>query len=311
LDDEQIDAALFEPGRLEALEMRSRDAIRSLLGTLEPQSEDVARAVVGVAASAVRHVAPEFLQRVAIPAQDIARNVNHISPMAVFTADWSAHPDSGGVETLCLVAIPESMRTQVQQVRAAVGPGGSELEIITHQDEERVVMTMQHHGFPLYALSETRQCAGAFKTSDAMNRALRFVEPTPEVRDWSITPLDPGATRQFFALALAMNRIRHLGQRYVFNAGTSGSADIVLAEGQNPGEVRITARDEFLRSGYATQIQTLIKQRVHTEGNESLHDELGRWVSQQEERFVDPAYPDDLKEDVESVRKYQTSLRAY
>jgi hypothetical protein len=312
LTDTQIDGAFESPGRLEAMDVAARDALRELLGGSRLKTEEFTERVLEAASHAVRAVAPEFLQQLSIPPEIIADRVNRLSPLAVFTADWSSSQDARMVNELYLVGLPESMDGQQKAVEEKIAAEHrAEVQIVTHQDEERVVMTTQNHGFPLFALAEIQKCRHAFEESDAMTRSLRFILPEENVRSWDILPVGAREARMYFALSLALGNVRKAGQRYIFNAGGTRSVDVPLASDPDPVEARQRARDEFLRAGYGSQLKNLVESRVIEEGNKPLYEQLGAWIQEQEELATDPDYPARFRQEIDLVREYRQSIRPF
>src|SRR5690606_25896930 len=106
-----------------------------------------------------------------------------------FTAERNTRPESREVERLWLIGLPESMTGQQGAVRERLTVGRrTEAQIVRHQDEERVILTVQRHGFPLYALAETQECRRAFQESNPGDRILQFVFPEGAVRQWDLVP---------------------------------------------------------------------------------------------------------------------------
>ena len=310
--DADIDDAFAEANRLESMDVAAREHLRNLLSDGRPDTDEFKNRMIEAATQAVRAVAPDYLQRLSIPAEVIADRVNRLSPLAVFTAEWSSMPDAQMVEGLSLVGIPESMAAQQKTVHDQVAADQrQQVQILTHQDEERVVMTTQNHGFPLFALAEIQKCRHAFADSDAITRSLRFVLPEENVRTWEVLPLGAREARVQFAISLALGNVRRAGQSYVFNTGDSRSVDVPLASASDPVEARQRARDEFLRAGYASQIKSVLDSRVLTEGNKPLYDELGRWIDEQEQLADDPDYPPKFRQDIDLVREYRKSIRPF
>jgi hypothetical protein len=311
VDDREIDTAFEQPARLDAMDLAARDRVRALL--------DAPRTVPGftvaireAAEHAVRTVAPEYLGRLSIPAEQIAHAVDRLAPLAVFTGDWAAHPDSQMLEALTLLGLPESMGSQTAEVRSLVPASSrSDVELITHQDEERVVITAQHHGFPLFALAEMAECRRAYADSDALTRALRFVFPEQSVRTWDIFPVEARDSRQYFALGLGLGQVRRAGTDYVYNNGQERALDVRLGGSPDPVQARQVARDEFLKGGFASEVRATLDTRVLREGNVPLYEMLGRWIEEQDRHAADPEYPAEFQIDVELVREFRKSIRPY
>jgi hypothetical protein len=309
-NDAEIDAAFAEPTRLEAMDIHARDSVRGLIDSRRITAEGFAHRVWDAAMHAVRAVAPEYLKRLSIPAEEIARRMDRLAPLAVFTSDWTSLPESSDVEKLWLIGLPESMADQTEAVLSKLAPESrAATDVVVHSDEERVVMTVQDHGFPLYSLAEVQECRRAFEASDAATRALRFVLPEESARAWDVLPLDPSASRQFFALAMALGRVRRVGQDYVYNPGDARSVDIPLASAADRAAARQAARDAFLAAGYSSQIKSALEGRMRQEGNEELYTELGAWLAQEESRAADADYPAEFQREIEAVREYQQSIR--
>lgn len=310
--DEDIDRAFEEPARLERLERAAQPGLHGLLEDAAPDVDELARRIWNAAHQAVRAVAPEYLNRLSIPAAEIAERMNRLAPLAIFTAEWNTRPESREVERLWLIGLPESMAGQQGAVRERLSVGRrTEAQIVRHQDEERVILTVQHHGFPLYALAETQECRRAFQESNPADRILRFVLPEDEVRQWDLVPVEPREARQLFALALALGRIRRAGQRYVYNSGSPRSLDIELGAHADPVAAREAARDGFLLGGHSSEVRAWLEARTREEGNGPLYDELGRWLEQQEDHARDPEYPQEFLREIEAVREYRRSIRPF
>jgi hypothetical protein len=181
-------------------------------------------------------------------------------------------------------------------------------QLITTSDEDRVVITVQNHGFPLYALQETGDCKRAFESAGPQQRMLCFVSPESQSREWDMMPVSAQESHKWFALAMATNRIRRAGQEYMYNSGRNGSIDIPLGAAADPVVARQTARDAFLQGGYGSEVRAQIESRLRSEGNEPVHAELDAWVKQQDKYTSDPAFPADFQREIATVREFMNSI---
>ena len=312
VSDSEIDTAFEAAGRPEKLAAAVEGLLGSLLESNEVRPETLADRVLDAANQAVLQIAPRYLQTLSIPAEEIAKRVDHSSPLAVHTPDWTSQPYARDVERLWLIGLPASMREQTSQVRDRLSPANRQYaQILPHNDEDRVVITVQEHGFPLYSLQEIADCKRAYEAATNDQKQLCFVQPEREVRHWDFMPAAPQEALQWFALALATGRIRRAGQSYMYNAGKPTSVDIALGTAPDPVEARQAARDAFLSSGHASEMKLLINSRLEAEGNSSLYRELEAWVREQESFRSKPNYPADFAREIEVVRSYMNSIPPY
>jgi hypothetical protein len=312
VSDSEIDTAFEAAGRPEKLAAAVEGLLGSLLESNEVRPETLADRVLDAANQAVLQIAPRYLQTLSIPAEEIAKRVDHSSPLAVHTPDWTSQPYARDVERLWLIGLPASMREQTSQVRDRLSPANRQYaQILPHNDEDRVVITVQEHGFPLYSLQEIADCKRAYEAATNDQKQLCFVQPEREVRHWDFMPAAPQEALQWFALALATGRIRRAGQSYMYNAGKPTSVDIALGTAPDPVEARQAARDAFLSSGHASEMKLLINSRLEVEGNSSLYRELESWVREQESFRSKPNYPADFAREIEVVRSYMNSIPPY
>jgi hypothetical protein len=268
--------------------------------------------VADVANQAVLQVAPVYLQTLSIPAEEIAKRVDHSSPLAVHTPDWSSQPYARDVERLWLIGLPASMREQATQVKSRLSPANRQYaQILPHNDEDRVVITIQEHGFPLYSLQEIADCKRGYDVAANDQKQLCFVQPEREVRHWDFMPAAPQEAHQWFALALATGKIRRAGQSYMYNAGKPTSVDVTLGADPDPVSARQAARDAFFASGHTSEMKLLINSRLEVEGNSKLYRELEAWVREQESVRSNPNYPADFVREIEVVRGYMNSIPPY
>lgn len=311
VSDEEVEAAYSDAGRPERLASVMSRQLASLVEA--PVSEQaIARRVLEGAYKAVHQVAPEYLQTLTIPADEIARRFDQSSPLAVFGAGWSAQPYYKDMDPLWLIGLPQSMAAQVDQVRSKLSAANRlKTQIVLHADEDRVVITAQNHGFPLYALQETSECKRSFDSAPADQRVMCFIQPDAAVRSWDVLPVAPQEAQQLFALAMALGKIRRAGQSYVFRMDGGSDFDIPLSQSPDPVESRQGARDAFLSAGYGSSIKLSLDQRVKKEGNAPLYKELESWLKEQESYQTDAAFPADFKREVQAVRQYLTTIPPY
>ena len=312
VSDAEIDAAFEEAGRPARLDSALQPLLGLVFEAADPRPETIADRLFAASNQAVLQVAPAYLQTLSIPAEEIARRLDQSSPLAVFTAAWPAQPYAREVEKLSLIGLPESMRAQENHVRERLSPAQRQhTQLIPHGDEDRVVITVQDHGFPLYALQETGDCKRAFEAGTNDQKQLCFVQPDREVRTWDYSPVAPQEAQQWFALALATGRIRRAGQSYMYNAGRSTSLDAALGSDPDPVTARQVARDAFLASGHSSEIKTLVNARLEAEGNVPLYRDLEKWVAEQESFRANGHYPADFTREIELVREYMNSIPPY
>lgn len=312
VSDEDIDTAYSVAGRPERLRSAVERELQELLTGQRMTAEVLEERVWGSAHSAVLQVAPEYLQTISIPAADIARRLDSSSPLAVFTSVWPAQPYSRDVDPLWLIGLPPSMQSQRGAVEAALSAANREkTQIVPLGDEDRVVITVQNHGFPLYALQESADCKRAYETATADQRVLAFVQPEDPVRTWDLMPVSPLENHRLFALAMALGKIRRAGQSYLYRQDGAGGMDIDLGSSPDPVAARQAARDAFLSAGYGSLVRQAIDQRVRREGNAPLHAALSEWLKQQEQFERDPAFPSDFGREVTAVREFLTTIPPY
>ena len=184
-------------------------------------------------------------------------------------------------------------------------------EFVGHRDEERVLMTVQSHGFPLYSLSEIHDCRLSYDSCESSERDLAFVFPDRSLTHWKLQPAGAKESKLQFGVALALNAVRRAGDRYMYLAPHARAHDSELAGHQDPDEARRGARDAFLDAGYASEIEAFCRARMEREGNQPLYDELQGWVQRQEGAAKSPDYPTEFKIDIESVKAYLDTIRPF
>lgn len=313
LTDSVIDEAFANPARLERLEYAAGQALKALLDKQLPTSDDLLREIWSAAFASVRDVAPEFLETLSIPSSEIAKRLTKLSPFAVFRPDWNANPDSEDIQSLWLVGLPESSSARENEVKSSLPAHiRSITEFVGHRDEERVLMTVQSHGFPLYALSETHDCSHAFSSSESSERDLVFVFPDESLTRWEFRPADATESRLRFGVALALSFVRRAGDRYLYSAPHGHARDSELDHHQDPGEARRRARDAFFAAGHASTVRAYCDVRMERESNQPLYHDLKAWVEREEDvASTNPDYPDEFKVDIESVKAYLDIIRPF
>jgi hypothetical protein len=312
VSDSEIDDAFSSDGRSERLTQALREPLRGLFDRSNVDPQALAQKIVNACHRAVLQVAPAYLGTLSIPAAAIAKRVDKASPLAVFTPLWPTQPYANDMERVWMVGLPSSMRDQISRLKDELSPElRPNTQVLALNEEDQVIITVQNHGFPLYALQETEESKRNFDTAPNDDKLLCFVQPEPQIRQWDYMPVSPADSVQWFALALATGRIRRAGQSYLFNLGTPTSMDVPLGTDADPVQARQASRDSFLNAGYASDIRRLIGARLQAEGNQRLHAELSSWVEAQNAFRADPAFPSDFVKEIEAVREYLNSIPPY
>lgn len=317
MSDPAIDEAIADPMRRERVDQFLRQEISAVLGGTTESAEELLESILHLCVRAVRPVAEDFLVNTRIPAAEIGDRLNQLSPLAVFTAEWRAvegTPQFPEPQRLWLIALPEHVAASKEAIVSKLSPEHRDTQFVPTQGDDRVVMTTQFHGFPLFALAETAECRRAFDQSDLRGRALRFT--LPEAKEWQLEPVGPEEACQWFAIALATERVVRRGReyRYISDARSNGQVvDQLLAEeSEEPAEARRRARDAFLSAGLATEVRHYTLSGIDRDGgNQTLYARLIDWCKRQEAAAVTnpSAFPDEFATDVERVRKYAESIR--
>jgi len=315
VSDAQIAAAFADAARLERMELKVGPHLKALLGGAGLTAEDLAQRILEAAHDAVRVVVREYLGSLDIPAETVAQRLERLSPLAVFRQDFQATQDYSEVRKLWLVGLPESSTGKKEGVKGFLSPEVRQItDFVALTDENRVVMTVQHHGFPLFGLAEMSECARSFQESSSVDRVLRYVFPDAELRKWGILPLEAGQAKRWFAVALAVGSIAKRGTSYFYNDnGVSSDPNdvdnLLLASNDDKNAARQQARDSFLGAGFAAEVEMVCQARMHQEGNSPLCDQLGKWVQSQEEKAGQADYPAEYRYDVEQVKVYLQAIR--
>jgi len=316
MTDEAIDLAFDDAERVERMDLFARQWTNVALREDIDNSDALFYALWHLANRAVRPVAEDFLKAADIPAREISDRMNRLSPLAVFTPKWQAlqgRPQFPQPERLWLIALPERMRPREPDIVSALAPEHRDAQFIRTQGDDRVVMTTQYQGFPLFALAEMIECRNAYKASDFRGRALCFT--LPEARDWDIEPIEVAESKLWFAVALATGRIRKVERSYLyassidlsgpFNGKPLGDAS------DDPAEARRRARQEFVDSGLASEVRRHLSNQMRRDsGNQGLCRSLKQWIADQESQAAaDPStYPAEFLPDVALARKYAESI---
>lgn len=317
MSDEAIEDAIQDPERLERVEQFLRQDIGTVLAGATGDADLLVAAILRLCTRAVRPVAEDFLANTRIPAGEISARLNDLSPLAVFTAEWRAlegTPQFPEPQRLWLIALPDHMGASKEEILSKLPPQHRDTQFVPTRGDDRVVMTTQHHGFPLFALAELTECRRAFDESDMRGRVLRFT--MPEAKEWRIEPLDPGEACLWFAVALATGRVMRRGReyRYISDSRANGQVvDQLLDEGcEDPAEARRRARDAFVAAGLATDVQRGIQSEIDRDGgNSALYARLIEWCEKQEAAAAaNPAdFPGEFLVDVRRVRRFAESIR--
>jgi hypothetical protein len=245
----------------------------------------------------------------------IAERIDRLHPLTVFSQEWMALTQGGGVEQanrLSLVGIPSHMESRRDAINKEIFRQGRETSVETIGDDDQVLMVHQQHGFPLFAIAEIAACRRAYD-ADVQSKPLRFTLPEQEARTWSIEPADAAQSHRWFALALALGYIERVGTDYVYREPTNGYAatEHELVKGEMDRALgRERARDEFLRRGFASALDASWKDEVRrVGGNEPMYQKLSAWVAAERARTNDPSYTAEFRKDLELVQEFAESIR--
>jgi hypothetical protein len=203
------------------------------------------------------------------------------------------------------------MKSQEAEILRSILPERrSDPEIVEHADPDRLMMTGQVHGYPLFALAEVLECKRAHDSNPALEQNLRFTLPELEARRWDVMPMSSDDAARSFALALALQRVRRDLQRYAYTPGGTASSAVPIGDASSdPGEARRSARDAFGESGYAALLSREIEHRAAREGNQWLLDALKKWLEEEEQRAAAPDYPEEFRTDLDRAKSYYRSIQ--
>lgn len=309
--DDRSDAAFHEPERLETLDQQAKAQLATLIeGKEQITAEMLAERLLRSAKKVVGDAAKAYLATLRIPAATVGDRINQLEPFALFTSRWSSTDGSRKIQRLDLIGLPDHMREQRDAVLAAIDPGRrSSAEIAEHADPDRLMMTGQVHGYPLFALAELAECKAAHDATPALEQSLRFTLPELEARRWDVMPMSSDDAARWFSLALSLKRVRRDLQRYGYIAGENGVSVPLGDARDDPSEARRNAREAFADSGYAAVLSRDVEVRVSRDGNAWLRNALKQWLDEQEPQVEQPDYPQEFRTDVERVRNYYRSIQ--
>jgi len=309
MDDGEIDRAFEESDRPERLEKEAARALKTL-AELSPLSvESVSQAFWAASGGAVRELAPEYLRGRTIPSEEIAKRLKELQPFAVYDEAWPSNPASKDVQKLRILGLPESSRERKDEIlnRLPVEVR-NETDPTVHGDEGRVVMTVQDHGFPLFALNESKGLKKDYESLEPQERSLCFVEPDDLFRRWSYLPETTQESKELFALAFVLGMLRQVGAKFVFNGGGSQELDVAFDEGPDPDARIRNAADGFLKGGYASVVQQK-RRELENRDTPQLFDRCASWVGEQREKEKTDGYPESLKEYVDLMDAYAKRIK--
>lgn len=316
ISDDDMDAAFLANDRQERLTVFAKEHLGTLLEDEAPSADSVADRLQDVARRAVHLVADDFVAGTQISAELVAGRLDRLQPLAVFTSEWEALTQGGVAERpqrVALLGLPVRMAAKEEGDRDIIGRlqiPNRETTVVPIADDDRVLMTTQHHGFPLFALAEFADCRIA-ADADPASRELRFTLPELDARRWTVEPTGASASAQWFAVALSLGHVRFdpvLGG-YVYADGTSAGGEHVLNKGQDNAErAREQARDEFLRRGLSDGFQAFLSRSLNSGGG-ALYERLAPWIAQEEARAADASYPTSFRHDLSAVKQYAENIR--
>jgi hypothetical protein len=310
LTDDRGDLAFEEPERITILEQQAKAPLTRLLEGNEPLTSDTLAARLYELANRVsKDPVDAFLATIPMSPRSVGERVNQLEPFVLFTGQWRSTDGARRTARLDLIGVPGRVKAQENEIRAGIEPlRRGDAQIIDHGDPDRVIMTGQTHGFPLFALSEVAECKHAFDAMPGLEQNLRFTLPEPEARRWDITPMSNEEAPKWFALALALKRIKREMQRYGFVQGEG--VPVPLGQpSENPETARQNARNAFADSGYAAMVSREIEVRASKEGNEWLKGALRQWIEEEEPRTTSPDYPAAFRSDFDQVTRFYQSIQ--
>ena len=312
ISDSEADAAFDITERQERLHVFAREQMAGVLEARPANVEGIGVALRQLAAHAVHHVAEDFLASSQIRPEQVAERMDRLQPLAVFTPQWNALTN-GAVpppQRLSVLGLPSRLAVEEQTsgaIRTRLQGQSLDPTIVDTGESDRVLMIAQHHGFPLFALAELEQCRQAYN-ADPASKALRFTLPEDEARRWSVEPASASESVRWFAVALALGQIRYdagLGG-YVFESDALGRRE--LCHGESSAErSRQVARDEFLRQGLSDQVQHALGRAKSNLVD--VRQRLDAWLTTEQQRATDAAYPEAFREDLREVGLFLESIR--
>ena len=311
LNDRDIDNAFENETRLQILEQQIRAPLASLLeGNDAITTETLSARLLDISSRAVKEVAAAYLATVQVPAEEIGTRVNRLEPFALFTAQWSATSGSRETHRLDMIGAPDHMESRREQIKRAIDPMRREnFEFAFLPDPDRIMLTGQVHGYPLFALAEVAECKHAFDAGAPVERSLRFTLPEPAARRWDIMPLTSDDAMRSFSLALALRRVQSRGQQYRIFASDGTEISDLGPPNEDPASRRKEARVVFADGGLAATIAHEISMRTAKDGDEWLRNALKQWLDEEEGRAANPEYPAEFRADLDRVKNYYRSIQ--
>lgn len=311
LSDSEIDEAFEDGDRAERLQREAAGQLEELLELSTVSVEALEEVVWRVCGVAVMKLSDEYLKNVTIPSEQVTDRLGELYPLAVYEPSWEANPAQNEVERLRFLGLPEASMDQEPEIASKLPARiRSETEFVGHADPDRVVMTVQDHGFPLFALAEAGKLHLAFDDLSSSEKNLCFVLPEQEARNWSFLPEGAAESKKLFGLAFVLGLIKKVGPRLVFNSGGSGAVDTVLGEAQDPAQGLQNALDEFLAGGYSTEVKATLREAEEADTTD-LHTRCREWVEGHRGRESAPDYPEVMRDIVDRVEKYTESIRPF
>jgi hypothetical protein len=311
LSDRDIDGAFEDAERLSILEQQVGGPLAALLeGSDAISTESLAGRVFEISSRAVKDVAAAYLATVQVPAEEIGNRVNRLEPFALFTAEWSATDGSRNTQRLDMIGAPDHMESRREQIKRSIEPSRREdFEFAFLPDPDRIMLTGQLHGYPLFALAEVFECKHAFEAGSPIERSLRFTLQEPAARRWDIMPVSSEDAMRWFSLALALKRVQSRGQQYrVFGSDGSEISDLGPPV-EDPAIRRKEARMVFADGGLAAAMAHEISMRSAKDGDDWLRNALKQWVDDEETRAANAEYPSEFRSDLERVKSYYRSIQ--
>ena len=309
MDDEEIERAFHESERPERLEKEAARILKSLVELNPVSVESVTQAFLAASGAAVRELAPEYLRGRMIPSEEIARRLKELQPFAVYDPSWLAIPASKDVQRLRILGIPESSLERKDEIFSSLPVEiRNETDDTVHGDEGRVVMTVQDHGFPLFALDESARLKRDYESLEPHERSLCFIEPDDSFRTWSYLPETTQESKELFGLAFVLGMIRQAGRKLVFNSGSAQEVDVEFEEAADPDGRIQNAADGFLEGGYASTVRHRRRQ-LENQDTPGLYERCSAWIDEQRKKQATEGFPESLKEYVDLVEAYAKSIR--
>lgn len=309
--DQRADAAFEEAERLISMDQQAARLLAPLLAGNDPLAQDVlAQRVWDVAHSVVGESAAAYLASIPISPAAIGSRVNQLEPFALFTAMWSSTEGSRRTHRLDLIGVPAHLKEQEPAIKRAIEPARrSDPEIVEHADPDRIIMTGQLHGYPLFALAEVGECKQAHEATPALEQSLRFTLPEPDAHRWDLMPMSSDDAARWFSLAIALGHVRRDLQRYGFRRDGADTPVPFGEPADDPSLARRSARDAFVDSGYATLVAREVELRAAKEGNAWLQNALKGWLEDEEPKASQAGYPEEFRADIQRVRSFYNSIQ--